>query len=91
VLVVVPVLGHLGAVSDEVSQLAALEASPHVPPHVHSVLVHPLKPSGQQRQLILSKHVELLICIVIKEDKENILVDRLALDFPFQPPMRARL
>jgi hypothetical protein len=27
----------------------------------------------------------------IKEDKENILVDGLALDFPFEPPMRARL
>jgi hypothetical protein len=27
----------------------------------------------------------------IKEDKENILVDELALDFPFEPPMRARL
>jgi hypothetical protein len=25
-----------------VSRLAALEACPHVPPHVHSVLVHPL-------------------------------------------------
>jgi hypothetical protein len=27
----------------------------------------------------------------IKEDKENILMDGLALDFPFEPPMRARL
>jgi hypothetical protein len=27
----------------------------------------------------------------IKEDKENILVDGLALDFHFEPPMRARL
>jgi hypothetical protein len=29
--------------------------------------------------------------IDIKEDKENILVDGLALDVPFEPPMRARL
>jgi hypothetical protein len=29
--------------------------------------------------------------IDIKEDKENVLVDGLALDFPFKPPMRARL
>jgi hypothetical protein len=29
--------------------------------------------------------------IDIKEDKENILVDGLALVFPFEPPMRARL
>jgi hypothetical protein len=27
----------------------------------------------------------------IKEDKENILVHGLALDFPFEPPMRERL
>jgi hypothetical protein len=27
----------------------------------------------------------------LKEDKENILVDGLALDFPFEPPMMARL
>jgi hypothetical protein len=27
----------------------------------------------------------------IKEDKENIVVDGLALAFPFEPPMRARL
>jgi hypothetical protein len=27
----------------------------------------------------------------IKEDKENILVDGLELDFPFEPPMSARL
>jgi hypothetical protein len=29
--------------------------------------------------------------IDIKEDKENILVDGLALVFPFEPPMRVRL
>jgi hypothetical protein len=27
----------------------------------------------------------------IKEDKENILVDGLDLEFPFEPPMRGRL
>jgi hypothetical protein len=48
VLVVVLVLDLLRAVGDEVSQLAALEASPRVPPHVHPVLVHPLEPPGQQ-------------------------------------------
>jgi hypothetical protein len=45
--------------------------------------VHPLEPSGQQRQLVLSKHVKLLIWQCIKEDKENILVDGLALEFLF--------
>jgi hypothetical protein len=44
-----------------VSWLAALEACPRVPPHVHPVLVHPLELSGQQCQLVLSKHVKLLI------------------------------
>jgi hypothetical protein len=39
-----------------VSRLAALEACPPVPPHVHPVLVH-----RQQCHLILSKHIELLI------------------------------
>jgi hypothetical protein len=38
-----------------VSRLAALEASPRVPPHVHTVLVQPLEPPCQQRQLVLSK------------------------------------
>jgi hypothetical protein len=32
-----------------VSRLAALEACPHVPPHVHSVLVQPLEPPRQER------------------------------------------
>jgi hypothetical protein len=44
-----------------VSRLAALEACPRVPPHVHLVLVQPLEPSHQERQLVLSKHIELLI------------------------------
>jgi hypothetical protein len=53
--------------------------------------VQPLEPPRQQRQHVLSKHVELLIWTDIKEDKENILVDGLVLAFPFEPPMRARL
>jgi hypothetical protein len=44
-----------------VSRLSALEARPRVPPHVHLVLVQPLEPPRQQCQLVLSKHVELLI------------------------------
>jgi hypothetical protein len=44
-----------------VSWLAALEACPHVPPRVHLILVHPLELLGQQHQLVLSKHVELLM------------------------------
>jgi hypothetical protein len=39
VLVVVLVLALLRAVDNEVSRLAALEACPRVPPHVHLVLV----------------------------------------------------
>jgi hypothetical protein len=53
--------------------------------------VQPLEPPRQQRQLVLSKHIELLIGIDIKEDKENILVTGLVLAFPFEPPTRARL
>jgi hypothetical protein len=44
-----------------VSRLAALGACPRVPPHVHPILVHPLESPSQQRQLVLSKHVKLLI------------------------------
>jgi hypothetical protein len=47
VLVDVLVLDLLEAINDEVSRLAALEASTRVPPRVHPVLVHPLKPPGQ--------------------------------------------
>jgi hypothetical protein len=39
VLVAVLVLALLRAVDNEVSRLAALEACPRVPPHVHLVLV----------------------------------------------------
>jgi hypothetical protein len=53
--------------------------------------VQPLEPPRQERQLVLSKHIELLICIDIKEDKENILVDGLVLAFRFEPPTRERL
>jgi hypothetical protein len=44
-----------------VDRLATLEACPHVSPHVHPVLLHPLKPLGQQCQLVLPMNVELLI------------------------------
>jgi hypothetical protein len=43
VLVVVLVLDLLWAAGNEVFQLAALEACPRVPPHVHPVLVQPLE------------------------------------------------
>jgi hypothetical protein len=43
VFVVVLVLDLLQEVGDEVSQLAALEACPRVPPHVHPVLMQPLE------------------------------------------------
>jgi hypothetical protein len=46
--------------------------------------VQPLEPPRQQRQLVLSRCVELLIWY-------RHLVDGLALDFPFKPPMWARL
>jgi hypothetical protein len=48
VLVAILVLDLLRAVGDEVSRLAALEACPCVPPHVHPVLVQPLKPSRRR-------------------------------------------
>jgi hypothetical protein len=47
VLVAVPILDLVRAVGNEVSRLAALEACPCVPPHVHPVLVQPLKPPRQ--------------------------------------------
>jgi hypothetical protein len=53
--------------------------------------LHPLEPPGQQRQLILSKHVKLLIYKDIKEDKEYILENGLALVFAPEPLTRARL
>jgi hypothetical protein len=46
---------------------------------------------GQQRQLILSKHIKLLISQKHQRGQGEHLVDGLALDFPFEPPMRARL
>jgi hypothetical protein len=49
VLVVVPILDILRAIGDKVSRLAALEACPRVPPHVHPVLVQPLELPRQQR------------------------------------------
>jgi hypothetical protein len=59
--VAILVLHLLRTVGDEVSWLAALEACPCRPPCVLPVLVQPLEPSGQQCQLVLSKHVELLV------------------------------
>jgi hypothetical protein len=47
VLVAILVLELLRAVNDEVSRLAALEACPRVPPHVHPVLVQPLESPRQ--------------------------------------------
>jgi hypothetical protein len=39
---VLVVVVHLWTLGEIVSSLAALEASPRVPPHVHAVLVQPL-------------------------------------------------
>jgi hypothetical protein len=61
VLVAVLVLCLLWAVGDEVSWLAALKARPCCPPRVHSVFMQPLEPPGQQRQLVLSKYIKLII------------------------------
>jgi hypothetical protein len=61
VLVVVLVLHLLRAVGDEVSRLATLKARPCYPPCAHSVLVQPLEPPSQLRQLVLSKYIKLLI------------------------------
>jgi hypothetical protein len=41
--------------------------------------MHPLESLDQQCQPVLSKHID------IKEYKENIMVDGLELDFPFEP------
>jgi hypothetical protein len=53
--------------------------------------MHPLESPAQQRQLVLSKPWNSSFGKDIKEDKENILVGGLALEFPFEPSMRARL
>jgi hypothetical protein len=91
VLVVVLVLDLLRAVDDEVSHL----------PHWKHVLVFLLM--FTRFSCILSNRLVSSASssspstsnsssgIVIKEDKENILVDGLALDFPVEPPMRERL
>jgi hypothetical protein len=91
VLVAILVLDLLWAVSDEVSRLAALEACPHVPPHVHLVLVQPLNLLVSNASSSSPSTLNSSSGIDIKEDKENILVDGLVLAFPFEPPTRARL
>jgi hypothetical protein len=91
VLVAVHVLDLLGAIGDKVSWLAALEACPRVPPLVHPVLVHPLKRLVSSASSSSPNTSNSSSSKDIKEDKENILVDRLAFDFPFKPPMRERL
>jgi hypothetical protein len=91
VLVDILVLNLLRAVGSEVSLLAALEACPRVPPlftqfscSLSNLLVSNASSSSPSTSNSSSG-------IDIKEDKENILVDGLALAFPFEPLMRARL
>jgi hypothetical protein len=79
------------AVDDDVSRLAAVEACPRVPLHVHLVLVQPLEPPRQQCQLVLSKHVEVLIWHRHQRGQREHPGGRLVLVFPFEPPTRARL
>jgi hypothetical protein len=91
VLVVVLVLDLLTAVDDEVSWLAALE-------HVLVFLLMFTRFSSILSNCLVSSASSSSPRMPnsssgkdIKEDKENILVDGLALDFPYEPPMRARL
>jgi hypothetical protein len=91
VLVALLVLDLLWAISDEVSQLAALEACPRVllmftrfSCNLLNCLVSNASSSSPSTSNSSSG-------IDIKEDMENILVDGLALVFPFEPPMRSRL
>jgi hypothetical protein len=91
VLVAVHVLDLFRAVGDEVSRLAALEECPvfllmftRFSCSLSNRLVSNASSSSPSTSNSSSG-------IDIKEDKENILVDGLALVFPFEPPMRAIL
>jgi hypothetical protein len=75
VVVAVLVLNLLGAVSDEVSRLSC------------SLTIRLVRSANSSSPSTSNSSSG----IDIKEDKENILVDGLALVFPFEPPMRARL
>jgi hypothetical protein len=90
-LVAVLVLDLLQAVGDEVSQLAAPEAClvfllmfTRFSCSLSNRLVGNASSSSPSTSNSSSG-------IDIREDKENILVDGLALVFPFEPPMRVRL
>jgi hypothetical protein len=91
VLVVVPVLDLLWAIGDEVSRLAALETClvfllmfTQFSCSLANLLISSAS-SSSPTTLNYSSGTNII------EDKENILVDGLALAFPFEPPMRARL
>jgi hypothetical protein len=80
VLVVVLVLDLLRAVSNEVSLLMFTRFSCSL-----SILLVNSASSSSPRSSNSSSGID------IKEEKENILVDGLELDFPLEPPTRARL
>jgi hypothetical protein len=91
VLVAILVLDLLRIVGDEVSRLAALEACPvfllmftRFSCSLSNRLVNSASSSSPRTSNSSSG-------IDIKEDRENILVDGLVLDFPFEPQMRVRL
>jgi hypothetical protein len=91
VLLAVLVLDLLRAVSDEVSRL------PHWKHDLVFLLMFTRFSCSLSNLLVSNANSSSpstsnsSSTIDIKEDKENILVDGLALVFPFEPPMRARL
>jgi hypothetical protein len=53
--------------------------------------MHPLEPPGQQRQLVLSKHVELLIWQRHQRGQREHPSGWFSIRFSFRVPMTARL
>jgi hypothetical protein len=88
---VLVVVVHIQTLGEKVSSLAALEARPRVPlefTRFSCILSNRLVSSVSSSSPSTSNSSS---GKDIKEDKENIPVDGLVLDFPFKQPMRARL
>jgi hypothetical protein len=90
VLVAVLVFHLLQIVGDEASWLTALEACLCGPPYVLLVLMQPLELPGQQRRSSSPSTSNSSSGKDIKEDREYIQEDGLALDLAHEPPMRAK-
>jgi hypothetical protein len=89
VLVLVLNLHGFPALSNEVPMLSALVGHARASSSVLLVRVHALGLPAQQCEVLLAQHVELLIYIDTRQDKEKCLEDMLPL--VLEPDTRARL